>query len=247
MNKRENEWSLIRFIDPAFPEVNIFTKPAKETTALGPVMVATVANKLEGWQAEIIDENNHYGPRDSQGLPDHRKLQSVKDIPGISFWEDGEVKTNSPEMLVVPNLNNLPYPDFGLVRFAEIKFYPVGRIRGCGMNCEFCSVRGKPRWAAGQHLFETIKWLVETRKARYFFIVDDRLEEDLAGTLDCFKLVAAKYGNHLRFTVQTRLETAKNANFLEAMRTAGVNIVCIGYESPIDEELRAMRKGYSSL
>jgi radical SAM superfamily enzyme YgiQ (UPF0313 family) len=42
------------------------------------------------------------------------------------------------------------------------------------------------------------------------------------------------------------LEAAKNIEFLETMYSAGVRLACIGYESPIDEELRSMRKGYLS-
>ena len=318
-----NDWPLVRFVIPVFPEVNIFSRQAKITTALGPVLVATVANKLWGWRVEVIDENNYRGPRNSQGLPDHLVLQkenpaaivgfycgltstmervwevadfyhqekvitiasgwhayycpeetlnhnidvvvqgdgepviqqilnvlqkgkSLEDIPGISFLKEGQVKSNLPGMLEVSDLNDLPYPDFGLLRYAKMEIYPIGRIRGCGMNCEFCSVKGKPRWAGADYLFNVVKWLRETRKARHFFIVDDRLEEDLGGTLEFFRRVSEKYGSQLHFTVQIRLEAAKNTELLEIMKKAGVRTVCIGYESPIDGDLRTMRKGYLS-
>jgi len=132
------------------------------------------------------------------------------------------------------------------LKYVKMKIYPIGRIRGCSMNCEFCSVKGKPRWAEGRYLFNVVKWLVETRRACHFFIVDDRLEEDLEGTLDFFRMISDKYGSRLCFTVQTRLETAKNTKLLEVMKKAGVRYVFIGYESPIDEDLKVMRKGYSS-
>ena len=321
--KDKNDWPLVRFIIPAFPEVNIFTRQAKKTTALGLVMVATVANKLWGWRVEVIDENNYKGPRDKRGLPDHltlqrenpatvigfycgltstiervwelakfyhqekvatiaggwhahycpeetlknnidvvvhgdgeteiqqilnvlRKGESLDTIPGISFLKNGQIKTNSPEMLETPDLNDLPYPDFGLLKYAKMKIYPIGRIKGCSMNCEFCSVKGKPRWATDNYLFNVVRWLVETRKARHFFIVDDRLEEDLDGTIEFFRMISEKYGTQLVFTVQIRLETAKNIKLLEVMKEAGVRTVCIGCESPIDEELKVMRKGYLS-
>ena len=38
-------------------------------------------------------------------------------------------------------------------------------------------------------------------------------------------------------------EAAENDELINAMRRAGVTTLAIGYESPIDEELRAMRKG----
>ena len=73
-------------IIPAFSEVNVFSYIAKAITALGPIMVATVADKLWGWRVEIIDENNyHKGPRDNEGLPNHQKLQEENpaDIVGL--------------------------------------------------------------------------------------------------------------------------------------------------------------------
>ena len=57
------KWKLFRLIVPVFPEVNIYSRIAKQTTALGPVLVATVANKLWGWRVEIIDENNCHKKR----------------------------------------------------------------------------------------------------------------------------------------------------------------------------------------
>ena len=322
--KTDRKWLLFRIIIPAFKEINIFTRTAKTTTALGPIMVATVADKLWGWRVEVIDENNYRkGPRDKEGLPDHKILQnenpatvvglfcglsstmeriwqiaefyrqqgvvtvaggwhvhyqpeesllkgidivvhgdgesiiqqllraierkeSFSNVPGVSFLENGQVKIIPPKRLATPDLNNLPFPNFNLLKYAKLKLYPIGRIRGCSKCCEFCSIRGKPNWASGEHLFETVKWLVETRRARQFFIVDDRLEEDRNGTLDFFALISEKYGRALEFTVQIRLEAAKDALLLAAMKKAGVKVVCIGYESCLNEELLGMRKGYLS-
>ena len=315
---------LFRIVIPAFKEINIFSRIAKITTGLGPIMVATVADELCGWRVEVIDENNYRrGPRDKEGLPDHKVLQdenpaavvglfcglsstmervwqlaefyrqqgtitvaggwhvryqpeeslkkgidvvaygdgesiiqqllgmierkeSISGVPGISFLKEGQVKNVPPAGLEALDLNNLPFPNFGLLRYAELKVYPIGRIRGCSRHCEFCSVRGKPNWATGQHLFETVKWLVESRGARRFFIVDDRLEEDRNGTLDFFALVSEEYGRRLKFNVQIRLEAAKDTVLLDAMKKAGVRTVCIGYESCLNEELIGMKKGYLS-
>jgi len=169
---------------------------------------------------------------------------SLSGIEGINIPDEDNLLTEL--MNSISDLSSLPFPDFGLLRFARMKIYPIGRTRGCGMNCEFCSVKGKARWANALHLFDTVKWLVETRGAKRFFIVDDRLEEDLEGTLEFFKMIAKKYGKKLNLVVQVRLEIAKNPELLKAMADAGVRTVAIGYESPIDEDLIAMRKGYLS-
>ena len=194
-------------------------------------------------------------------LENERSLSTS--VKGVSYLVDGLVWHNNQElhsirmipdrdealnelMNVTPDLNDQPYADFGLVRFAKIKIYPVSRIRGCCQKCEFCSVRGKPRWSCAKHFFNQIQWLVETRKARNFFVVDDRMEENIEATIEAFEMIAKKYGRRIGFTVQMRLEAAKNERLLDVLYRAGVRIVCIGYETPIVEELKAMQKGLSA-
>lgn len=217
-----------------------------------------VVNIAGGWHAHYCPEEALHKNMDvvvhGDGEAVIRELLSAIEsgsplsaIPGISYLEGGQARTNPPYMLQVPDLNALPYPDFGLVQFARrIKTYPIGRVRGCRHNCEFCSVRELPRWACAKHLVGTVNWLVDTRGARRFFVVDDRSEEDPDGTAEFFAAIRERYRDKLDFTVQIRLETARNPEFLANMRSAGVTMVAVGYESPIDEELKAMRKGYLS-
>lgn len=184
-----------------------------------------------------------------QILVNFQKGKSFSEISGTSFLRDGKLVTNPQESTEKGQssfLESLPYSDFGLIRDCKIKEYPIGRIRGCGMNCEFCSVKEKARWCSPQKLFETVKYLVETRNAKHFFVVDDRTEEDMEGSMHFHELIREEYGRSLNLTEQVRLEAAKNKKLLTLMREAGVKGVAIGYESPIDEELRIMRKGYRS-
>lgn len=191
------------------------------------------------------------------------RLPLWRDVTGVSYLVDGNVWHNTLHMEqvtgiqdkdealnrlmnVTQDLNAQPYADFGLVKYARIKLYPVSRIRGCSKRCEFCSVRGAGRYASSLHFFRNIEWLVETRRAGDFFVVDDRLEEDIEGTIESFEMISKKYGNRLRFTVQMRLEAAENQRLMEVLYRAGVRVVCIGYESPNPKELKAMRKGVSA-
>ncbi len=65
-----------RMVIPAHPAFNIYSHIARKSTALGPVCIATVVNKMEGWDVEIIDENNLriFGPRSGEGGADHKFL-----------------------------------------------------------------------------------------------------------------------------------------------------------------------------
>ena len=206
----------LRIVVPAFPAFNIYSSIANITTALGPVCVASAVNEMEGWDAEVIDENNlgRYGPRDPRRGADHELIQEqrpadvvgfyggltstiprlyelarqykqrgvvtiaggqhfmgdniaealssgidyvvlgegewtirellaavqgrrdVHDIKGLAYLQDGRVvSTGQREPLA--DFGQLPYPDFSLVRYAKLKIYPVERVRGCCMDCEF--------------------------------------------------------------------------------------------------------------
>jgi len=314
----------LRVVIPAYPAFNIYSRIAKKTTALGPVCVATAVNKMERWDAEVIDENNlrRYGPRGNLTGADHEFLQQhrpadvvgfyggltstiprlyelarfykdkgivtiaggqhfvednidvalssgidylvigeaeetikellqaiegkrdVNDVKGIAYLSNGEVVcTSTREPLT--DFDKLPLPNFSLVRYAKIKLYPVERTRGCAMACEFCTVRGKPRYASPERLLEHISFLVETRKARHFFIVDDLFGQQRNETIRFCNMLRdyqKRINKRLFTTVQIRLDKAKDSELLAAMQQAGIRMVAIGFESPIEEELAAMNK-----
>jgi radical SAM superfamily enzyme YgiQ (UPF0313 family) len=313
-----------RVIAPAYPAFNVYSSVASITTALGPVYIATAVNKLDHWEAEMIDENNlcFRGPRGRQKGADHVFLQeerpadvvgfyggltstvprlydlarfyksqgavtvaggqhfidenidealssgidyvvigegeetikelvkaltegtNTEEIKGIAFLKEGKAFFTRPRPQI-SDFENLPFPDFSLVRYARLKLYPVEQIRGCGMDCEFCTVKGKPRSAGPERLLEQVKRLVETRNARHFFIVDDLFGQYRDEAIKfCYQL--RDYQRRIRIrsdlTAQIRLDRAKDKEFLLAMRQAGINTVAIGFESPIAEELKAMNK-----
>ncbi len=325
---------LLRIIIPAFSSFNVYTKIAERTTALGPILVATSANKLEKWDVEVIDENNcasRFCPKDRFNRPDHAELQklrpadavgfygsltstiprlyelaklykefgaktiaggkhienlpgealknnlevvvfgdgeqtvrelllawqnnqSLKEITGLALLVDNKLYKTKPRKLLT-DFEELPLPDFNLLRYAKIKIYPVSWWRGCPYNCEFCAVKDATRCVSAERLTAMVIHLAETRKAKGFFIVDDHFggnhydKKQLEETIKFCKQIAdyqKKFRKKLGFTVQIRLTAATQPELLSAMREAGISTVCIGYESPINEELISMRKGIVS-
>ena len=313
-----------RVVIPSYPAFNIYSRVARTTTALGPVCIATVANKAEGWDAEVIDENNYrqFGPKTPDGMPDHAELQRIRpadvvglygglsstiprllelarfyrdlgvvtvaggqhfagdniregldngvrfivigegeatihellhvlrtggrtdQVAGLAFLRDGHVELTPPREPLT-DFDLLPVPDFSLLRYAKIKLYPVAWVRGCGMNCEFCTVKGRVRCPAPEYALEQIISLAEKQRARHFFVVDDLFGQNREATLRLCSMLR-DYQQRVRvrldLTVQIRLDKAKDSDLLKAMRQAGINSVAIGFESPIPEELEAMNK-----
>lgn len=174
--------------------------------------------------------------------------QEISKVKGIAFLKDGLV-VRTPKREPLTDFEKLPLPDFSLLRYAEVKVYPVERIRGCGMDCEFCTVKGKPRFASPERLLESISNLLETKDARHFFIVDDLFGQQRDETIRFCNMLRdyqKSISRRLDITVQIRLDKAKDPELLSGMRQAGINTVAIGFESPIDEELKAMNKHIKS-
>ncbi len=168
----------------------------------------------------------------------------ISGIKGLAYIRNGKVFYTPPREAQV-DFDKLPIPDFSLVRYAKISLYPVARIRGCGMDCEFCTVKGRPRYASPKRLLEQISYLVETRDARHFFIVDDLFGQQREETIKFCNMLRdyqQRIGTRLDLGVQIRLDKAKDSELLFAMRQCGINTIAIGYESPIEEELKAMNK-----
>jgi radical SAM superfamily enzyme YgiQ (UPF0313 family) len=315
---------LLRIVVPAYPAFNVYSFIADKTTSLGAVCVATAAREVEGWEVEVIDENNlrRFGPRDASRGADHEVIQELRPADVVGFYagltstvpriydvarfykergvitiaggqhfvdetipealssgidcivlgegedavkeilsafrkgddlepiaglvyKDEGITVRTPARPPISDLDALPLPDFSLLRYAKVKLFPVGRVRGCGMNCEFCAVKGRPRYASPERLIEQVSKIVETMGARSFFIVDDLFGQDRIETLRLCALLKKyqdRIGRRLRFTVQIRLDTAKDTELLEAMRKAGIHAVAVGFESPIAEELKVMNK-----
>jgi len=318
----------LRIIIPAFPNFNIYSFTARETTSVGPLAVAASANQLENWDVEVFDENNCRSklcPKDKDRLPDHAKIQQERPADVVGFygsittsiprlyklaefykslgaktvaggkhienlpeealehnidvavfgegeitikelllaWENGKeldtiqgitfLKQNkihtTKERPLIHDFDAMPYPDFNLLLYAKIKYYPVNRIRGCNMKCEFCAVKETARCGSPQWLMTQIKHLVETKNARRFFETSDHFATNREDAIEFCNLLAEyqkKIGKRLHFTIQTRITDARYPELLAAMKRANFHMVCIGYESPIDEELLAMNKGYRS-
>jgi hypothetical protein len=165
-------------------------------------------------------------------------------IEGIAFLRDGQLQRTSPREPITA-FDELPIPDFAVLRHARMKYYPVSGVRGCGMDCEFCSVKGRPRFSSPHRMMEQFATIYEKFGGKVFFIVDDLFGQNRSETLQLCRMLRdyqQRIGARFSITVQIRLDRARDAELIEAMREARINNLAIGYESPIAEELKAMKK-----
>ena len=168
----------------------------------------------------------------------------IETVSGLAFLKDGDV-VDTGWRAPITDFEALPIPDFGLLRYAKMKWYPVSWARGCGMDCEFCTVKGKMRSCAPERVVAQITSLVERYSAKSFFFVDDFFGPNRKEALRLCRMLEEyrkTSGAKLNMMVQIRLERAKDKELLKAMRAAGVGGVAIGIESPIPQDLDAMNK-----
>jgi len=175
--------------------------------------------------------------------------RNLEQIPGISFLRDnGEyVLAGERAPMAVGELNALKDPNLELIKFINKKWtaIPVSWGIGCNFDCEFCTVKEKYRARAVEKLLKQIDSGINLGY-HSFFIVDDNVTQNPDSAIEMFTALGdytRKIGKKIGVTIQTRTKVAENDKLIKAMKYAGVNTICIGYESPIDEELKAMRKG----
>ncbi|MHC4196908.1 MAG: B12-binding domain-containing radical SAM protein [Planctomycetota bacterium] len=173
----------------------------------------------------------------------------VSTIPGLTIMKDGQ-PFRTPFRVPISDLDTVPIPDMSLIRDLQvpIQFVPLGRTRGCDFVCEFCAVSqhlGKTRSSSPAYVMKEIERSLENGD-RIFFVTDDNFAQDRDRTAELCEMIA-EYKRKTRekpyFVVQVRVDLARDEKLLKLMREAGVEGLCIGYESPIEEDLKNMKKG----
>ena len=217
------------------------------TIAGGVHMHALPDEALDSGIDYVVDaEGEHCVPELLQALSSGGDVGS---IPGLMLRRHGRTITTGTRE-PVKDLDSLPVPDFGLLGNLKrkIRFIPVSRIRGCNFSCEFCSVKdhlGPCRAASAETAFRQFERYADAGY-KVFFVVDDNFVQDRDGTKELCRLLIdyrKRTRKKLDIVVQVRADAARDHEMLYLMKQAGVTTLCIGYESPIDEDLRNMKKG----
>ncbi|MFC1888311.1 B12-binding domain-containing radical SAM protein [Thermodesulfobacteriota bacterium] len=178
---------------------------------------------------------------------DPEELTAVK---GISILDENGEYLFTAKREPIEDLEALKDTDLTLIKFLKKRWsvIPVNKGRGCNWNCEFCVVNkqyGKYKSSSIEKaLIQVIKY--SDLGYRDFFFTDDNFAQNDRETIELCKMIGdyrRKFRKKIELIVQVRSEVAENDELIEAMRFAGVKTLAIGYESPINEELRNMKKG----
>ncbi len=170
--------------------------------------------------------------------------EGLSSVAGLAYLDGGRI-VHTPDRPLMTDFDLLPIPDFSILRYAKMRLFPVTGVRGCGMDCEFCTVNGRPRFATPQRIMAQFASAHEKHRAKRFFLVDDLFGQNRAEAIELCGLLRdyqADMGANFDITVQIRLDKARDEELLQAMREANIQMLAIGFESPIAAELQAMNK-----
>ncbi|MBM3253519.1 MAG: B12-binding domain-containing radical SAM protein [Candidatus Omnitrophica bacterium] len=145
----------------------------------------------------------------------------------------------------IDNLDELPFPDFSLIKGARLplKITPISTSRGCPYNCNFCSVT---KFFGRNYRFRSAQSVISeiiSNAGKFFFFCDDNFAANTKRTKELLCLMI-KNKIH-QWSCQVRTDIANDDELLWLMAKAGCRYVCVGFESINQKTLLAYQKRQS--
>lgn len=179
-----------------------------------------------------------------------RGTTDLSSIPGLSYRDGDDVCTNPPaERLTEAELDSLEITFRGSApKSAPGKFEHVTYVsaRGCPLKCAFCAVADQAiRMKSVSRVIEDLRFLVVDQGYRKIAIEDNFFAHSTARTLElCTAIDELRRELGVAFTwdCQTRVESMRSREVIDAMARAGCNAVYLGVESLVPEHIRYLGK-----
>lgn len=178
-----------------------------------------------------------------------KNKKDVRKIRGLSFMH-GKRYVFTGKRTPIKDPDKFRVPDLRIIRYLRKRFsaIPVSWGVGCPYNCEFCVVNNQYGDYKARSIEKVMEQIIMYSDLGFkkFFFTNDNFAHNIEETKKLCKTIGdykRKFKKKISLIVQVRTEVAERDDLLEAMKYGGVEMLAIGYESPINEELAAMRKG----
>jgi radical SAM superfamily enzyme YgiQ (UPF0313 family) len=166
------------------------------------------------------------------------------EIKGISYLEEGEVVHN-PERELIRNLDALPFPAWHYFPLHAYRIMSLVSARGCVYRCAYCSAaqfwHRRVRFRSPRNVVEEVEKLYSLGFRRLRFM-DSTFTLDKKRALEICSLIEELGYSDLSWSCETRADHL-DEELLEALKSAGCNLICLGVDSGSQDVLDACRRG----
>ena len=180
-----------------------------------------------------------------------KKLKNFKNVKGLWYKKEGEEIVKNPNLKLIEELNELPFPDFedyDLKKYFLINnnHLPIMGSRGCPYNCTYCSNHAIRKKLEGKYVrFRSVDSIIKEIELRikqyyslgmrYLFFYDDTFILDRQFVLDfCKKFKERGFDKKLKWNVNVRANLVTD-EIIKAMKDAGCYEVRMGVEAGNDK------------
>ncbi len=170
-----------------------------------------------------------------------------KNTPGVSYRDGNEVVHN-PERELIEDLDSLPFPAWELFPLQAYRIMSLVSARGCTYSCVYCAAsrfwRRRVRFRSPENVVAEVEALYRMGFRRLRFM-DSTFTLNRERVLEICEGIRALGFSDLSWSCETRADHL-DEEVVQALKSAGCTLVCVGVDSGSDEVLRRCRRGMSS-
>jgi len=170
--------------------------------------------------------------------------EGLGDVSGLSF-RVGNQTFHNPEVPPCHNMDEIPFPDFSLIRSPKGSIRPIMTSRGCPYNCSFCMVTKmfgrRYRFRSKEHVMRELR-TVDPKDVIFFY--DDHFAANKERTKELLRMMIDEDITP-RWTAQVRADVTKDREMMELFRKSNCFYVYVGIESVNPQSLESYNKKIS--
>ncbi|MEK7817569.1 MAG: radical SAM protein [Actinomycetota bacterium] len=175
----------------------------------------------------------------------------LEGIPGLSFRENGSVKSNQDRPFI-DDLDELPFPAWDLIDTGRYRlpfsgrcFLLVASARGCPYPCTFCANKAyygaRLRKRSPEKVVDEMEWASREFGISDFLIWSESFTNDQDYAIATAEEISRR-GLEISWVCNSRVDTV-SPRLLKAIRDAGCWMIGYGIESGSQQVLDSVRKG----
>jgi anaerobic magnesium-protoporphyrin IX monomethyl ester cyclase len=172
---------------------------------------------------------------------------SVENIPGICFRDSSGKENMIPVGRLTPELDKIPFADWGLANRTKDEFYLLATQRGCAWRCAFCNYPAlegyKLRYRSTENVLQEMTLNFERYGIHRYMFADSTFTAPPERCLELLRGIA-RLPFRIEWAAFARVDTITPV-LRDAMVDSGCVAVYLGIESGDQSILDKMKKNFT--